>query len=271
MTRRTLVVVALLAASLSALGDPPGGKSHAARLVEQLGSDDFAEREAASKELAALGPVAFPEVRAGCLSTDPEVAQRARELSHRIGRRIDNEKTLAPTMVELTADDTPLDTVLADLSKQSNYNVVLGGLKPDDLAAKKVTIKTGRVAFWDAVRQVSDAADLQLASVGGFTAPGSLPYMHRSSNMPGAGRVQQLAADRPPPLGFVPPAVPFAPGPIAGRLEAAKTATARTAPLPNTSVVLEPRDGKKRPWAVFGAVCVEAFPVPSAPALADTA
>ncbi|HUR53543.1 MAG TPA: hypothetical protein VMZ71_05410 [Gemmataceae bacterium] len=267
MTRRMLAVAALLLSPLAAFGDPPPvPKSPAFKLVEQLGSEDYAEREAASKQLDELGAAAFDAIRAGCQSNDPEVASRARELASRIGRRIENEKFLAPSVVELAADETPLDTVLADLSKQTGYAVVVGGLKADELAAKKVTLKTGKVAFWDAVKALNDAAGLQIASVGGFTAPGSVPYSYRSpTGALSVNRAQQLGADRPP--------LPAGPGPIAGPLEVAKQrAAARTAPLPNMSVVLEARDaGKKRSWAVYGAVCVEAFTLPTVPNASDAA
>lgn len=266
MTRRTLAVAVLLASPLAAPGGPPAPDT-LARLIEQLGSDDFAEREAASKRLAGLGPAALADIRTACASPDPEVARRARDLAAGIGRRVENEKTLAPTLVDLAAADTPLDAVLADLSKQSGYQVVLGGLKAEDLATKRVTLKTGRVAFWDAVKVVSDAAGLQVASVGGFTAPGSLPYTYRSPNGAlGVNRAQQLGADRPPP--------PAGPGPIAKPIEEFKRSAfaVRTAPLPNESVVLEARDvGKLRPWASYGAVAVEVFPLPTPPPGADAA
>ena len=270
MTRLTLAVAALLAVPLMASGEPPPApaplKSPAAKLIDQLASDDFAEREAASKGLADLGPAALDEIRTACASPDPEVASRARDLAARITRRLDNEKNLAPTVVELTAVDTPLDTVLALLSKQSGYQVVLGGLKVDELAAKKVTLKTGKVSFWEAVRAVNDAAGLQIASVGGFTAIGSMPYSYRSSQPASADRARQLGADRPP--------LPGGPGPIAKPIEEFKRSAfaVRTAPLPNESVVLEARDpNKPRPWAAYGAVCVEAFPLPTPPQGEDAA
>jgi hypothetical protein len=121
MTRRTLLAVALVGAPIAAAGGdpPPPPKSRAAQLVAQLGSDDFFEREAAGKELDALGPVALDDLRAACRSADPEVARRARDLAAGISFRAESERLLAPTLVELDAADAPLDTVLAELSRQS--------------------------------------------------------------------------------------------------------------------------------------------------------
>jgi hypothetical protein len=52
----------------------------AVALVEQLGSADFAEREAAQKELRKLGLKAEPAIKAGVKSEDPEVRERCAKL-----------------------------------------------------------------------------------------------------------------------------------------------------------------------------------------------
>ncbi|VTT96619.1 Uncharacterized protein OS=Isosphaera pallida (strain ATCC 43644 / DSM 9630 / IS1B) GN=Isop_3205 PE=4 SV=1 [Gemmataceae bacterium] len=213
----------LLALALGVAQEPAAAKpSGAARLVEQLGSPDFLEREAASKRLDELGAAVVEELRAGAKSDNPETARRSQELLRRAERRLVNDKILAPSLVQLDAKDQPLDTVLAELSKQVKCEIVVGGVKPEDLASKKVTVATnGKVAFWDAVLKVCDAADAQVAGVGGYVAPGAMPYLGRAK--PGV----RVAADR------------------------------------NRAVVLEARDGApKRPFAVSGAVLVEAVPFP---------
>jgi hypothetical protein len=163
----------------------------AAELVRQLGSDDFAEREAAARKLAELGAAAVEELRAGAKSGNPEIARRSQDLLRAAERRATNEKVLAPTLVELDAKNLSLDGVLAELSKQANCDVVLGGVKPEDVARKKIAISTGgKVPFWEAVLKVCDAADLQVAVAGGFLAPGAMPYLGR------APRGVRIAADR---------------------------------------------------------------------------
>lgn len=217
------VVVVVFAALAVAAPVPLPNAREAAQLVEKLGSSEFAEREAASKRLNELGVLALDDLRAACKSENPEVADRAKELVGKIERRVASERALAPTVVELDATDTPLDAVLAMLSKQTGCEVVLGGLKPDALAAKKITIATGKVPFWAAVLKVCDTADLQIAGASGFLAPGAMPYF--------------------------------------GKLN--KGTTVRVATDGNRAVVLEARDGaKKRPSSVHGAVLVEALEVP---------
>ncbi len=61
------------------------------RLIKQLGSEQFAEREAASRELAAYGESALPALRrAAAGSGDAEVRRRARELVRTIVARLLN-------------------------------------------------------------------------------------------------------------------------------------------------------------------------------------
>ncbi|MCE9563048.1 MAG: hypothetical protein K8U57_13475 [Planctomycetes bacterium] len=171
-----LVVVALCVAQ-----EPTPKNTEAAKLVEKLGSPDFQEREAATKQLEALGTTAIEELRLGVKSDNPEMAQRSQDLLRKAERRLASDKVLAPTLVELDAKDQPLDAVLAELSKQTKWEVVLGGLKPEDLAVKKITLSTGgKVAFWAAVLKLCDAADMQIAGVSGFVAPGAMPYLGRA-------------------------------------------------------------------------------------------
>ncbi|MBN9120019.1 MAG: hypothetical protein J0I06_12790 [Planctomycetes bacterium] len=223
---RTSAVVLILAAGAAAAPVPSPNAREAARLVEKLGSSDFAEREAATGRLDELGVLALDDLRAACKSEDPEIARRAIDLVRRIERRAASERALAPTTVEIDAAGAPLDAVLAALSGRADCDVVLNGPDAPELAAKKVTVATGKVPFWSAVVKVCDAAELQIAGAGGFVAPGSAPYYGR----------------------------------------AAKTAdgtAVRRATNVERAVVLESRGGaKKRPASVHGAVLVEGFAPP---------
>lgn len=228
--RTSAFLVLVLAAC--AVGAPPAPQPKAretAQLVEKLGAADFAEREAATKRLEELGALALDDLRAACKSEDPEIARRAIDLVRAIERRASAERALAPTVVELDAKAAPLDAVLAALSKRAGYEVVLNGPNVKELAAKKVAVATGKVPFWEAVLKVCAVADLQIAGVGGFLAPGSGPY---------TGTFAKSADGK---------AVRF---------------TMHT----ERAVVLESRNpANKRPASVHGAVLVEAFPTGAAP------
>ena len=219
MFRLALFAVLLLVALAPAAPPTP---AEIRDLVRQLGSDEFADREAAEKKLDTAGAPALDELRTALRSENPEVARRARELVRKIQRRLENEKTLAPTLVELRATDERLDDVLAELSKQSQFTVVLGGLKQAELANRKITLSTGgQTPFWSAVLRFCAAADLQVASAGGFLAPDATPY-----------------------LGLAPRGVRIA----------AKTDQA--------IVLEGRGDARRRPAAVHGAVLIEAVPFP---------
>jgi hypothetical protein len=56
------------------------GDAEVRRLVEQLGAESYAQREAASKGLADLGERALPALRAAKNSPDPEVRRRVARL-----------------------------------------------------------------------------------------------------------------------------------------------------------------------------------------------
>jgi hypothetical protein len=235
------VASALLSSGLLPADPPAAGAPAAAGLVEQLGDADFHAREAASKRLAELGPAALEPLRAACRADDPEVARRAAELVARIERQVANERVLAPTLVELAAEDAPLAAVLADLARQSGYGLGLGGPRAGELAGKKVTLRTAKVPFWEAVLAVCDAGDLQIASAGGFLAPGVATFSGGS-----------LPPMRPLPNTFPPNGL----GAVTGNL---------ASPAAGGGIVLEPRTGPRRPAAVYGAVLVEAFPAPGSP------
>jgi RNA polymerase sigma factor (sigma-70 family) len=57
-----------------------------AKLVEQLGSEDFAERESAQKQLKELGPKARAALEVGLKSENPEVVKRCHELLEQLAR-----------------------------------------------------------------------------------------------------------------------------------------------------------------------------------------
>ncbi len=92
------VAVCMVVMGVGSLGLMPGAagdgpkavapSADVAKLVEQLGSDKFDDREAAEKKLVALGAAALPAVTAGKSSTDPEVARRCATIAQSIRKTI---------------------------------------------------------------------------------------------------------------------------------------------------------------------------------------
>lgn len=90
----------LLKAEAAALRPPtPPAPTRVAELIEQLGSDDYQTREAASRELAALGRFAEPALRAATISPSPEVRDRIRVAFAGLSKPFANE-VLAVRVVE---------------------------------------------------------------------------------------------------------------------------------------------------------------------------
>jgi uncharacterized protein (TIGR03067 family) len=59
---------------------PPPSAVEAGRLFQQLGANNYYERQAASKALRMLGKAALPGLRSACADKDAEIRKRARRL-----------------------------------------------------------------------------------------------------------------------------------------------------------------------------------------------
>ena len=68
-----------------------------AKLIAQLGSDDFDDREKASAELAVIGEPALDALRQAVKSSDVEVHKRAETLVSAITKRAEARNALAPS------------------------------------------------------------------------------------------------------------------------------------------------------------------------------
>lgn len=87
----SLVGLLLVAQAGALRGEPDKKKAEAeriARLIEQLGDDDFDKREAATRELTAFGEPALAALKAALSSEDLEIRRRARRISETITARL---------------------------------------------------------------------------------------------------------------------------------------------------------------------------------------
>ncbi len=146
--------VALPAAAPAA--DPPDA-ARIQKLVEQLGSAEFQDREKAAQELEAVGEPALPALRKAAAGDDAEVKARAAKLVTQIERRAESARELAATRVRLVYKDTPLAEAVADLRKKTGYAIQL--YDPEGkLKGRKVTLDTGETTFWHAFDQFCQKA-----------------------------------------------------------------------------------------------------------------
>src|SRR5262245_3934801 len=116
------------------------------KLIEQLASRSFAEREQATKALRDRGPAALPALRKARESKDEEVRKRIEVLIP----PLEIDEALLPRRVTLRADGQPVSSVLSDLGKQTDFKLTADG--KDD--GKKVTAELKDVPFWEAMEKV---------------------------------------------------------------------------------------------------------------------
>jgi hypothetical protein len=178
---------------------PPANTKSVAQLIEQLSSNDYDAREAAFDTLELVGEPALAGLRkAAADSTDAEVKKRAAELIVKIERRAETNRILASRRVTLSYKNTPVAEAVADLRKQTGYNIVLHD-PAGRLRDRKVTLETGNVPFWQGL-------DLFCAKAGLIEGdPNSMPVAPPPPPLPPGGRKGGIGPIGPPPL---PPAVP---------------------------------------------------------------
>ncbi|HEY7327434.1 MAG TPA: hypothetical protein VH592_07340 [Gemmataceae bacterium] len=190
--RSHYVLASLLVAGLMVLfslpspADETASKEKIDKLIEQLGSGSFAEREKASKDLAAIGMPALEALRKAAKSEDAEIRKRAEDILPKIERQAESVRVLTPKRMTLTYKDTPLGEAVDDFHKKSGYNIQLHD--PDGkLKERKITLDSGETTFWHALGLFCDKAELTEASLedlmrvpqppgGGLGAPAAGPF-----------------------------------------------------------------------------------------------
>src|SRR5262249_22142197 len=165
MRVRTLLPALLLSLGLLglvAVPSPAADKADAkkiAKLIEKLGSGDYEDRDAATKELEKIGEPALDALRKAADSKDAEVRKRAGALVSKLDKKLEAAKFLTPTTIHLTYKNTPVGEAVADFAKKSGVTIVLQD-PAGKLKDRKVTLDTGKTTFWDAYEQFLEKAGL---------------------------------------------------------------------------------------------------------------
>jgi hypothetical protein len=129
------------------------------KLIQQLGSPAFEEREKATQDLDRIGEPALEALRKAMNSNDAEVSRRARDLMAGIEKRVLHASVLKATRVHLVGKNTPLTEVAADLEKKSGCPIHLND-PLNQLKGRRITLDTGETTFWDALAQLCRSAGL---------------------------------------------------------------------------------------------------------------
>jgi hypothetical protein len=164
---RHLCLVVVVAVGMAAVAieppDVPRAEPHVpervAKLIQQLGSEQFKEREEATRALEAIGAPALPALRQAAMSKDLEVRRRAVKLIVAIERRLDTARILQPKRVHLVYKNTPLLEAAKDFGEKTGHSLQIEGDKTK-LADRKITLDTGEVTFWEAYERFCKKAGL---------------------------------------------------------------------------------------------------------------
>ena len=152
-------------------------------LVRQLDSDQQARREAAEKELIALGEEVLPLLPPITRTTPAEVKNRL----GRVRKALEDlaiAATTKPKVVTLSGEML-LSEALAEIEKQTGNKIT--DSREEDKSDPKITLQLDKVPFWQALDTILDAAQLTLYNYD--SQEGELSYIARDENaLPRVGR-----------------------------------------------------------------------------------
>jgi hypothetical protein len=194
----TLGACAVVGAALADTPPPPPLE----KLVSQLGSPAYAEREAAGRALEKAGPAAAPLLEAATRHADPEVRRRAADVLGRIRRAADTATRLSAPTTALSYQNVPLAVAVHDLAARTKLPLVLDADRVADVR-RPVSVSTGEQPVWEAVEQFCRAAGLREGFVAELEVPkpknpkGSL-YVVPPPPAPMPGEVAVTLIDGPP-------------------------------------------------------------------------
>src|SRR5262245_47149490 len=158
MIARFTLLFAFAVPSLSlTAAEVPVPRERIDQLIAHLGSKQFAERDAATRALDALGEPVLEALRKARTSEDAEVSRRAEELVAQIERRMENARLLAGRRVRLVYQNANVLDVLADVTQKTGFPVEFEG---DRSQLRTVTLDTGEVTVWEALDRFLQAAGL---------------------------------------------------------------------------------------------------------------
>ena len=159
--------------------------------IQALGSKDFRQREAASKQLAALGARAWPAVQKAAQSKDMEVSRRAQAILQQI------QQTVPADQLQIKPDDSIVTTDC----------VLVGRVANDALKARTKTLGDMSFKLTD-LRSLHGPTDGPTTpTVTAIAPPSSTSYQPAVNVMP----VPAPATPVVPPVGVAPQPAPALP------------------------------------------------------------
>ncbi len=189
MLHSLLLVSALALAQAEKAADAPAEKTKAAAaapnadlaakvrlLIQQLDANQQAKREAAEKELIALGEEVLPLLPPLRSNTPAEVKNRLGRIRKAL-TDLAIAATTKPKFVTLSGEML-LSEALAEIQKQTGNRVV--DSREEDKGDPKITLQLDKAPFWEALDTILDAAQLTLYNY--ESEEGALSYIARDEN-----------------------------------------------------------------------------------------
>ncbi len=128
-------------------------------LIRQLGSEQFNERDKASRALEHLGEKALAALEAATRAPDLETSRRARLLQRKVKEHLLARQILEPRRVELKLAGSSL----AALAQQVETQTGVAHKFEAESAGKGVALDTGSVSVWQALAEFRCVLGLSLS------------------------------------------------------------------------------------------------------------
>jgi len=120
------------------------------------------DRDAAERDLLALGPAALPWVETARRTATGETAFRLAGMQRWLERRAADE-AVEPATVTFSADDMPPTAVLRELFDRTGSSIDVALTATDGPAAeRRISMRFDRLTFWEAIGEVLDRSGLSL-------------------------------------------------------------------------------------------------------------
>jgi hypothetical protein len=150
-----------------------------AALVKQLDSNQQAQREAAEKELVALGPDVLPLLPALTPRTPAEVRNRLTRVRNALVKA-EVEAATKPALVSLSGEMLFSEAVAALAEQTGNKLVDYRERFNQEGSDPKIKVELDKVPFWQALDTILDAASLTIYNYD--EEQGALAYTSRGDN-----------------------------------------------------------------------------------------
>jgi hypothetical protein len=160
------------------------------QLVRQLGSQQFAARQAATIILENLGGPALTELSKAAQGSDPEVRWRAAELSQRISRRMEAARLLDSHPVHVVAQNILVVDAVADFAKETGVSIKTVG-NHLSITGKSVDLDIDAKNFWEALDQLCRQTGLtEFSLASGHNQGGPTPTVTELGQITMARRIR---------------------------------------------------------------------------------